>query len=123
MNIIAELINVHFIIQKNKLKKIRLTPAIVVNISFLAKKRYLVRQNAGSLMVQSHIVLLLALGGLLTTKRSRMATKKVTISLTQEQQDKAKKDSIEVFGKENLSGYIQYLIQNGLKNSKERGQK
>lgn len=41
-----------------------------------------------------------------------MATKKVTISLTQEQQDKAKKDSIEVFGKKNLSGYIQYLIQN-----------
>ena len=38
-------------------------------------------------------------------------TKKVTISLTQKQQDKAKKDSIEIFGKENLSGYIQYLIQ------------
>ena len=40
-----------------------------------------------------------------------MKTKKVTISLTQKQQDKAKKDSINVFGKENLSGYIQYLIQ------------
>jgi len=52
-----------------------------------------------------------------------MQTKKVTISITQEQQDKGKKDSIEVFGKENLSGYIQYLIQNGLKNRKERGQK
>ena len=40
-----------------------------------------------------------------------MTTKRVTISLTQKQQDKAKKDSIEIFGKENLSGYIQYLIQ------------
>ena len=40
-----------------------------------------------------------------------MTTKRVTISLTQEQQDKAKKDSIEIFGKENLSGYIQYLIK------------
>lgn len=52
-----------------------------------------------------------------------MKTKKVTISLTQEQQDKAKKDSIEVFGKENLSGYIQVLIQNGFAKTKERGQK
>jgi len=52
-----------------------------------------------------------------------MATKKVTISLTQEQQDKAKKDSIEVFGKENLSGYIQILIQNGLQNRKSGGKK
>ena len=52
-----------------------------------------------------------------------MKTKKVTISLTQEQQNKAKKDSIEVFGKENLSGYIQYLIQNGLKNRKRDGKK
>lgn len=38
-------------------------------------------------------------------------TKKVMISLTPEQQEKAKKDSIKVFGKVNLSGYIQYLIQ------------
>lgn len=52
-----------------------------------------------------------------------MKTKKVTISLTQEQQDKAKKDSIEVFGKENLSGYIQVLIQNGFAKTKVRGQK
>ena len=52
-----------------------------------------------------------------------MKTKKVTISLTQEQQDKAKKDSIEVFGKENLSGYIQVLIQNGFVKTKERGEK
>ncbi len=49
-----------------------------------------------------------------------MKTKKVTISLTPEQQEKAKKDSVELFGKENLSGYIQYLIQIGLKNRKAR---
>lgn len=41
-------------------------------------------------------------------------TKKVTITLTPEQQAKAKRDSIELFGKENLSGYLQVLIQNGL---------
>ena len=53
-----------------------------------------------------------------------MKTKKVTISLTQEQQDKAKKDSIEVFGNENFSGYIQILIQNGFaKKSKSVGKK
>lgn len=52
-----------------------------------------------------------------------MATKKVTISLTPEQQEKAKKDSIAIFGKENLSGYIQILIQNGFEKTKERGQK
>jgi len=49
-----------------------------------------------------------------------MKTKKVTISLTQEQQDKAKRDSVAVFGKENLSGYIQVLIQNGFEKTKER---
>ena len=48
-----------------------------------------------------------------------MKTKKVTISLTQEQQDKAKKDSVAIFGKENLSGYIQILIKKGLKNGIE----
>ena len=52
-----------------------------------------------------------------------MKTKKVTISLTQEQQDKAKKDSIKVFGKENLSGYIQVLIQNGFEKTEVRRQK
>lgn len=52
-----------------------------------------------------------------------MKTKKVTISLTPKQQDKAKKDSIEIFGKENLSGYIQILIQNGFEKTKARGQK
>ena len=40
-----------------------------------------------------------------------MKTKNVTISLTPEQHYKAKKDSIKIFGKQNLSGYIQYLIQ------------
>lgn len=35
----------------------------------------------------------------------------ISITLTPKQQTQAKKDSIEVFGKENLSGYIQYLIQ------------
>lgn len=58
-----------------------------------------------------------------SNKTTKMKTKKVTISLTQEQQDKAKKDSIEVFGKENLSGYIQVLIQNGFEKTNVRGQK
>lgn len=60
---------------------------------------------------------------LILNKITKMKTKKVTISLTQEQQDKAKKDSIEVFGKENLSGYIQVLIQNGFEKTNVRGQK
>lgn len=51
----------------------------------------------------------------------KMKTKKVTISLTPEQQEKAKKDSIALFGKENLSGYLQVLIQNGLQNRKSEG--
>ena len=45
-------------------------------------------------------------------KLEKLVTKKVTISMTLAQQNKAKKDSVKVFGKENLSGYIQYLIQN-----------
>ena len=52
-----------------------------------------------------------------------MKTKKVTISLTPEQQEKAKEDSKTVFGKENLSGYIQLLIQNGFEKTKARWQK
>lgn len=40
-----------------------------------------------------------------------MKTKKVTITLTQEQQDIARSKSFEVLGKENISGYIGYLIQ------------
>lgn len=43
-----------------------------------------------------------------------MKTKKVTISLTPEQQEKAKRDSIELFGKE---------IQNGLQNRKSEVKK
>lgn len=37
-------------------------------------------------------------------------TKKVTISLTQEQQDKARNLSVLILGKENISGLIGYLI-------------
>ena len=36
--------------------------------------------------------------------------KKVTITLTEEQIQKAKKNSVKVFGKENMAGYIGYLI-------------
>lgn len=36
---------------------------------------------------------------------------------------KTKKDSIEVFGKVNLSGYIQVLIHNGFKKTKDGRQK
>jgi len=50
-----------------------------------------------------------------------MKTKKVTISLTPEQQGKAKKDSIALFGRENLSGYIQVLIKKGLRKSSPLG--
>jgi len=37
-------------------------------------------------------------------------TKKVTISLTAEQQEEARRQSKELLGKENISGYIGYLI-------------
>ncbi len=47
-----------------------------------------------------------------------MKTKKVTISLTPEQQDKARFLSNEMFGKENISGYIQILIEAEFKKSK-----
>ena len=46
-----------------------------------------------------------------------MKTKKVTISLTPKQQEKAKTDSIKLFGKVNLSGYLQVLIQRGLQDN------
>lgn len=39
-----------------------------------------------------------------------MKTKKVTITLTEEIQDKGKKDSKSLFGKVNLSSYISMLI-------------
>lgn len=42
-----------------------------------------------------------------------MKTKKVTISLTPKQQEKAKKESVKHFGRENLSGYISLLINRG----------
>jgi len=38
-------------------------------------------------------------------------TKKVTISLTPEQQEKARSLSKELFGKENISGLIGFLIE------------
>ncbi len=38
-------------------------------------------------------------------------TKKVTITLSPEQQEKARKQSKALFGKENISGFIGYLIQ------------
>ena len=38
-------------------------------------------------------------------------TKKVTITMTPKHKAKAKKQSAKVLGKENLSGYIGYLIE------------
>jgi hypothetical protein len=45
-------------------------------------------------------------------------TKKVTISLTPDQQEKARSLSKVIFGKENISGYIQILIEAEFKKSK-----
>jgi len=45
-------------------------------------------------------------------------TKKVTISLTTEQQEKARSLSKGIFGKENISGYIGYLIEIEIKKSR-----
>lgn len=42
-----------------------------------------------------------------------MKTKKVTVTMTPDQHNKAREDSKKVFGKENISGYIQLLIQKG----------
>ena len=39
-----------------------------------------------------------------------MATKKVTITLTEEQQEKARNLSVLILGKENISGLIGYMI-------------
>ena len=47
-----------------------------------------------------------------------MATKKVTISLTPEQQEKARSLSKELFGKENISGLIGFLIERWEKEQK-----
>jgi len=38
-------------------------------------------------------------------------TKKVTITLTEEQKEQARKQSKVLFGKENVSGYVGYLIE------------
>jgi uncharacterized protein YoaH (UPF0181 family) len=43
-------------------------------------------------------------------------TKKVTITLTPEQQEKAREKSVKLFGKSNVSGYVGYLIEQDLKN-------
>ena len=45
-------------------------------------------------------------------------TKKVTISLTPEQQDKARYLSKDLFGKENISGIIGFLIERWEKEQK-----
>jgi hypothetical protein len=46
-------------------------------------------------------------------------TKKVTITLTPDQQDKARERSVDLFGKANISGYVGYLIEKDLKGSKK----
>ncbi|MBP8994849.1 MAG: hypothetical protein KBG30_13715 [Bacteroidales bacterium] len=45
-------------------------------------------------------------------------TKKVTVSLTPEQQDKARSLSKELFGKENISGFVGFLIERWEKEQK-----
>ena len=45
-------------------------------------------------------------------------TKKVTISLTPEQQEKARSLSKDLFGKENISGLVGFLIERWGKNKK-----
>jgi len=47
-----------------------------------------------------------------------MKTKKVTITLTSEQQESARKLSIELLGKKNISGLIGYLINKANKECK-----
>ena len=47
-----------------------------------------------------------------------MSTKKVTITLTAEQQEAARKLSKELFGKQNISGLIGYLINKAEKECK-----
>lgn len=46
-------------------------------------------------------------------------TKKVTISLTPEQQEKARSLSSNLFGKENISGLVGFLIEQEEKRQKE----
>lgn len=45
-------------------------------------------------------------------------TKKVTISLTPEQQEKARSLSKDLFGKENISGFVGFLIERWEKEQK-----
>ena len=47
-----------------------------------------------------------------------MKTKKVTLSLTPDQQDKARSFSKDIFGKENISGFIGFLIERWEKEKK-----
>ena len=56
-------------------------------------------------------------------KNLKMKTKKVTISLTTEQQDKARSLSKGIFGKENISGYIQILIEAEFKKARGKNLK
>jgi hypothetical protein len=49
---------------------------------------------------------------------SKDKTKKVTITLTESQQNIARESSLELLGKENISGYIGYLICKDQKNGK-----
>lgn len=49
-----------------------------------------------------------------------MKTKKVTISLTPEQQEKARSLSKVVFGKENISGYYGFLIEAEFKKARKK---
>ena len=48
-----------------------------------------------------------------------MLTKKVTISLTPEQQEKARSLSKDLFGKENISGLVGFLIEHWEKEQKK----
>lgn len=47
-----------------------------------------------------------------------MSTKKVTISLTPKQQEKARSLSKDLFGKENISGFVGFLIERWEKEKK-----
>lgn len=49
---------------------------------------------------------------------SKEKTKKVTITLTEKQQNIARECSFALLGKENISGYIGYLISKEEKNGK-----
>jgi hypothetical protein len=50
-------------------------------------------------------------------------TKKVTITLTPEQQEKARSFSKELFGKENISGLVGFLIERIEKKQKNQNEK